>query len=74
MLDRLHADFGLDAVLFIDLTHYSPYQPIAIGVRSRLVALADTKTLWALDALFDAAQHDVAVAARRSGSMPQRSC
>lgn len=64
-LQRLRDDFGADAVLFIDLTHYSPYQPIALGVRAKLVATADATPLWSFDAVFDSARPDVAEAARR---------
>lgn len=64
VLARLRAAHGADAVLFEDLTHYSPYQPIAIGVRARLVSAIDGTVLWSFDALFDGAQPSVAVAAR----------
>ena len=64
MLERLRASQGADAVLFQDLTHYSPYQPIAIGVRAKLVSTVDGRVLWSFDALFDGAQPSVAVAAR----------
>ena len=65
VLDRLRATHGADAILFQDLTHYSPYQPIAIGVRSKLVATADGRVLWSFDTIFDGAQPSVAVAARQ---------
>lgn len=64
-LPRLRQDFGTDAVLFLDLTHYSPYQPLAIGLRAKLVDAATGEMLWSFDSIFDAAQPDVAVAARR---------
>lgn len=64
-LGRLRADFGLDAILFLDLTHYSPYQPISIGVRSKLVSLHDGGILWSIDSVFDSSQPNVAIAARQ---------
>jgi len=64
VLARLRAAHGADAVLFEDLTYYTPYQPIAIGVRTRLVSTIDGTVLWSFDALFDGAQPSVAVAAR----------
>lgn len=64
MLERLRASHGADAVLFEDLTQYSPYQPIVIGVRAKLVSTIDGRVLWSFDAVFDAAQPSVAVAAR----------
>jgi hypothetical protein len=62
---RLRADFAADAVLFVDLTHFAPYQPLALGVRAKLVAADDSRVLWSFDAVFDAAQPAVAVAARK---------
>ena len=63
-LARLHDDFGVDAVLFLDLTHYSPYQPIAVGVRAKLATTDNGRGLWSFDCMFDSAQPDVAAAAR----------
>ncbi|MGH8018564.1 MAG: hypothetical protein ACREIA_09775 [Opitutaceae bacterium] len=64
-LERLRAGFDVDAVLFVDVTHYSPYQPISIGVRAKLVAVRSGEVLWAFDSIFDSAQPDVALAARQ---------
>lgn len=65
LLSRLRADFAVDAVLFLELTHFSPYQPLALGLRAKLVAVEDGSVLWSFDSLFDSAQPGVAVAARR---------
>jgi hypothetical protein len=62
LLPRLRADFGVDAVLFLDLTHYSPYVPVAIGVRAKLVTVDDASVLWSLDEVFDSAQPAVTAA------------
>jgi len=64
VLARLRAAYGADAILFQDLTHYAPYQPISIGVRAKLVSAIDGTVLWSFDTLFDGAQPSVAVAAR----------
>lgn len=64
VLARLRASQGADAILFQDLTHYAPYQPISIGVRAKLVSTIDGTVLWSFDTLFDGAQPSVAVAAR----------
>jgi hypothetical protein len=65
LLARLRSDFAVDAVLFLDLTHFSPYQPLAMGVRAKLVGIEDGSVLWSFDSIFDAAQPGVAVAARQ---------
>ena len=61
---RLMTRYGVDAVLFTDVTHYHPYQPIAIGVRSKLVDGRSGQIRWAFDHLFDSGRPDVADAAR----------
>jgi hypothetical protein len=63
VLARLRASFGADAILFQDLTQYSPYQPISMGARAKLVSAIDGRVLWAFDAIFDGGQPSVAVAA-----------
>ncbi len=61
----LREQLGADAVLFVDVTHYSPYPPLAIGLRTRLIRLSDGADLWATDELFDAARAGTAAGARR---------
>lgn len=50
---RIEDKTGAQAVLFIDLTYYSPYQPISIGVRLKLVNIHTGEVLWAFDEVFD---------------------
>jgi len=64
-LERVVRETGAQAVLFIDLNHIKPYPPLALGFRARLVDLATGETIWVADELFDAANSDVARAARR---------
>ena len=62
---ELRERLGADAVLFVDLTHYSPYPPLAIGLRTRLIRLDTDATVWATDELFDASLAETATGARR---------
>lgn len=62
---QLRERTAADAVLLIDLTHYTPYPPLALGLRARLVRLDTGTDLWAIDELFDAADGATAAAARR---------
>lgn len=55
--------YGAQAVLFIDLTHYDPYRPIAVGLRCKLANLNDGTIIWAFDQVFDAGDPRVAQAA-----------
>ena len=57
---------GAAGILELQMTHYRPYKPLQVGLRSRLVSLADGgQVLWEIDELFDAGQKDVAIGARR---------
>jgi hypothetical protein len=62
-LQQFTRKLGVDAILFTDLTHYSPYQPISIGIRSKLVSARDGHPLWSFDTVFDSARPDVQTAA-----------
>lgn len=65
LLLRLRAAYGVDGVLFIDVTHYSPYRPIAIGVRAKLVDVNSGQIRWAFDHLFDSGLPATGDAAKR---------
>jgi hypothetical protein len=62
-LSKLRAQYGVDGILFTDLTHYRPYQPISIGLRSKLVEAYSGRVRWAFDHLFDAGNAATAEAA-----------
>ncbi len=65
ILQGVRNHFGADVVCFTDITQYEPYQPMAIGIRSKLVNLRNGEIIWAFDSLFDTGNPHVAVAARR---------
>jgi len=58
-------EYDVDGVLFTDVTHYSPYRPIAIGVRCKLVDVHTGIQRWVFDHLFDSGAPAVAVAAKQ---------
>ena len=63
-LSLLGREYGADAVMFIDVTASSTYQPLVLGLRAKL-ASTDGTILWAFDTLFAARDPAVANAARR---------
>jgi hypothetical protein len=65
LLSRIKSGTQADAVLFVDITSYSPYPPMILGLRAKLVHLESADILWAFDSLFDASQPAVKNAARR---------
>jgi hypothetical protein len=65
LFKKLVEHYGVEGVMFTDVTHYSPYRPIAIGVRSKLVDIQSGRIHWASDVLFDSGNAGVAEAARQ---------
>lgn len=63
---------GADAVLFVQLTEYRPYPPLAVGWRFKLVECSGQRVWWALDEIFDAGETRVANGARRFQQAHQR--
>lgn len=75
LFDSLRERFGADGVLFTDITVFSPYRPLAIGVRAKLVDITSGAITWACDMSYDSGQPAVAETARafqRRFSNPQR--
>jgi hypothetical protein len=64
-IDTLNQHYRADAILLIDLSQFRPYQPIAMGIRAKLIAMKDYKILWAFDDIFDAGDTRVATGAKR---------
>jgi len=64
--EKLAKTYGVDAVLFTDITTYSPYPPLSIGVRQKLARASDRVIWWAADNVFSASDASVANSARRT--------
>lgn len=64
LLAELRRRHGVDGILFTDLTHYFPYRPVSIGVRSKLVDVGNGDIRWAFDYLFDSGNPSTANDAR----------
>ena len=61
---KLRDQYGVEGVMFNDLTHYSPYRPVSLGVRSKLVDIESGSIHWASDIMLDSGNTDVAASAR----------
>jgi hypothetical protein len=67
LLDKLlniYNTYGADAILFIDVTTYSPYPPLNLGLRTKLARVSDGEIIWAADNVFNSAEIPVANSAR----------
>jgi hypothetical protein len=49
LLARVSAATGADAILLVDATAYSPYPPLALGLRARLIDAKTGEPLWNFD-------------------------
>jgi hypothetical protein len=61
---KLRDQYGVEGVMFNDLTHYSPYRPVSLGVRSKLVDIESGSIHWASDIMLDSGNANVAASAR----------
>lgn len=66
LLARVAAETGAGAILFVDVTAYSPYPPLVIGLRARLLEIGggSTEALWHFDNVFTLADPAVVNSAR----------
>jgi hypothetical protein len=65
LMPWLQREFEPDAVLFIDLTTFRAYHPLAMGVRAKLASMDGSRLIWSFDNVFSAADPAVANSARR---------
>lgn len=65
LLSHLREAFGADAVLFVDLTVFSPYRPLAQGWRARLALTDSGRMVWSFDEVFAANDPAVVNSVRR---------
>jgi hypothetical protein len=61
----LGRDYAADAVLFLDVTSYHGYRPLALGVRAKLATVEQTRLLWTFDEIFSADDPAVSNSVRR---------
>ena len=63
-LAALGRSFAADGVLFVDVTCYRGYRPLALGVRAKLATIEDTRLLWSMDEIFSTDEPAVANSVR----------
>ncbi|MDQ8180432.1 hypothetical protein [Pelagicoccus sp. SDUM812005] len=65
LLSKLHEIYAIDGVMLVDITYYNAYQPVAMGVRAKLLDGHSGELVWAADETFDGANPAVSNAARK---------
>ncbi len=63
-LTRVADRTGADAILLVDVTACSPYPPLVLGLRARLVKISGREQLWNFDNIVSAADPAVVNSAR----------
>ena len=63
-LSALGSDRAADAVLFVDITSFRGFRPLALGVRAKLAAVEQTRLIWSFDEIFSADDSTVANSVR----------
>jgi hypothetical protein len=58
-------DYNADAVMFVDVTVYSPYGPLAVGLRAKLATVDDARLIWTFDNVFSTDNPNVKSTATR---------
>lgn len=65
-LEELGRVYGAEAVLFVDLTLYQPYPPLALGYRAKLATIQDVRLIWSFDEVVSAANPAVVNGVQRA--------
>lgn len=65
LIEKLHARYALDGLLFLDLSYFKAYQPVGIGIRAKLLNSDSGKLVWAADEIFDSSNPEVSNAAHK---------
>jgi hypothetical protein len=63
LMSVLQREYAADAVLFIDLTVYRAYHPLAVGLRAKLATIDSAHLVWTFDNVFSADDPSVASSA-----------
>lgn len=64
LLATLRREFAAEAVLFVDLTTFRAYKPLAIGLRAKLASIDGARLIWKFDTVFSSDDPLVTNAAR----------
>jgi hypothetical protein len=63
LMSVLKREYAADAVLFVDLTVYRAYHPLAVGLRAKLATIDSAHLVWTFDNVYSADDPAVASSA-----------
>lgn len=61
---KLKSAYAADAVMFVDITVYHAYHPLALGIRSKLASIDSMRVIWTFDNVYSTDNPLVAAGAR----------
>ncbi len=56
----LRNKYDVDAIVFGNITHYRPYEPMLLGVKVSMISTDTGDVVWSADGVFDSNENDVA--------------
>lgn len=56
----LRNKYDVDAIVFGNITHYRPYEPMLLGVKVGMVSTDSGEVIWGADGVFDSNENEVA--------------
>jgi hypothetical protein len=65
LMSVIKQEYNADAVMFVDLTVYNAYEPIAIGLRAKLATVDGARLVWIFDNVFSSDNPAVRATATR---------
>jgi len=66
-LEELGRAYGAEAVMFVDVTVYTPYPPLSVGFRAKLATITDVRLIWSFDETFSSSDPRVVNSVQRTG-------
>ena len=56
----LRKKYDVDAIIFGNITHYRPYEPMLLGVKVGMISTDTGSVVWSADGVFDSNENEVA--------------
>lgn len=56
----LRKKYDVDAIIFGNITHYRPYEPMLLGVKLGMISTDTGEVIWSADGVFDSNENEVA--------------
>ncbi len=59
-LVALNKKYDVDAIIFVNITHYRLYEPMLLGVKVGMISTDTGSVVWSADGVFDSNENEVA--------------